>query len=91
MSDVLDIEVFDSVEIYPQDLLLTPTMSYTVSVRGGPQSYSNKISHCYSSQDDKIANVNKEKTYAFEIDAHRIGDVKITYTIIEGSDCQSEN
>jgi len=88
-SDTVDFEVFDSVEIYPQDLLLTPDMSYALNISGGPKPHSQKLSHCYNSENSEVAGVNSDKTYAFEITGHRVGDVKITYTIVEGSDCQA--
>jgi hypothetical protein len=41
------------------------------------------------SENSVIANVNTKKTYAFEINGHRVGETKITYNIIEGTDCES--
>ena len=35
-SDALKIEVFPLLEIYPNDLLLTPLMRYTLQILGGP-------------------------------------------------------
>lgn len=38
VSEMLKIEVFPLLEIFPSQLLLTPGMKYTLQINGGPQS-----------------------------------------------------
>lgn len=37
VSEMLRIEVFPLLEIYPSNLLITPNMRYTLQIVGGPQ------------------------------------------------------
>ena len=37
VSDLLRVEVFPILEIYPSNLLITPNMRYTLQILGGPQ------------------------------------------------------
>jgi len=37
VSDMIRVEVFPLLEIYPPSLLITPNMRYTLQIQGGPQ------------------------------------------------------
>lgn len=37
VSDMIRVEVFPLLEIYPSELLITPNMKYTLQIVGGPQ------------------------------------------------------
>lgn len=77
-------------QVNPSELLLTPSMSYTISKRGGPLSLANTVT-CYSSSDEYVAKVNELKKYTIEIDGFRVGDAQITYKIMEGNDCSASD
>ena len=72
VSEMLKIEVFPLLEIFPAQLLLTPGMKYTLQINGGPQSSilsfqnGSSVEIKFEIDDQKVASVDLNR----EVTAH---------------------
>ena len=87
-ADASKIEVFPILQLYPETLLLTPNMRYTLKVLGGPSrgSYGTNVggSHVeikFDIEDRNVATVDDFR----EITALEVGDTTLFYNIIQSS------
>lgn len=84
VSEMLKIEVFPLLEIFPTQLLLTPGMKYTLQIVGGPQSSvlsfqnGSSVEIKFEIDESKIATVDLNR----EVTAHQIGNATLKYQII---------
>ena len=82
---MLRIEVFPLLEIYPSNLLITPSMRYTLQFVGGPQTTAKTQQFDGSHIDIKfdIQNKNVATIDSFrEVTGHEVGDAILKYEII---------
>ena len=83
MSNILRIEVFPYLEISPPELLLSPSMSHTLRVTGGPNSIvemndGSYVDITFMSHNTTVATIDP---ITREVTGHYIGDTELTYTI----------
>jgi len=85
VSDMLRIEVFPILEIYPSDLLITPNMKYTLQIEGGPQTMAKSQqldgSHVeikFAIENTKVASIDRFR----EVTGYEVGDAVLKYEII---------
>ena len=82
---MLKIEVFPLLEIFPSELLLTPSMKYTLQINGGPQSSilsfqnGSSVEIKFEIDDEKVASVDLNR----EVTAHQVGNATLKYLIIQ--------
>lgn len=85
VSDMIRVEVFPLLEIFPTELLITPNMKYTLQIVGGPQtsvqSFQNgssiEINFDIVESDVAIVDTNREVT------GLKVGDATLRYQIIQ--------
>lgn len=86
VSEMLRVEVFPILEIYPSDLLITPNMRYTLQIVGGPQNTARSqqfdgshIEINFSIENTEVATVDRFR----EVTGHEVGDAILKYEIIQ--------
>ena len=83
---MLRIEVFPLLEIYPNNLLITPNMRYTLQIVGGPQTAAKNMNQDGSHIEIKFDIENKEVATidrSREVTGHEVGDAILKYEIIQ--------
>ena len=81
-SEVLKIEVFPLLEIYPSSLLLTPSMKYTLQIVGGPirgAISGDSVEIKFEVENKQVASVDQHR----EVTGLEIGDTNLYYEIIQ--------
>ncbi len=84
VSEMMRIEVFPHLDIFPGELLLTPNMKYTLQINGGPQtsvqSFLNgsSIEIKFDIEESDIAIVDQNR----EVTGLQVGDATLRYQII---------
>lgn len=86
VSDMVRVEVFPLLEIYPNNLLITPNMRYTLQIVGGPQTMTSvqqtdgsHVEINFDIENTKVATINRFR----EVTGHEVGDAILKYEIIQ--------
>jgi len=86
VSDMLRIEVFPLLEIYPNNLLITPNMRYTLQIVGGPQTTAktqqidgSHVEIKFEIENKGVATIDRFR----EVTGHTVGDAILKYEIIQ--------
>ena len=85
VSEMVRVEVFPLLEVFPDPLLITPNMRYTLQIVGGPQNAAmtqqidgSHVEIKFDIENKEIATIDRYR----EVTGHEVGDAILKYEIV---------
>ena len=85
VSEMVRVEVFPLLEIFPNNLLITPNMRYTLQIIGGPQNAAmtqqidgSHVEIKFDIENKEVATIDRFR----EVTGHEVGDAILKYEIV---------